>query len=100
MDALIRKYFNLGHSNKEIRLLLQKKGYFVSGTTIKRRLRLMQLFRRKNYSPLGEVIDFVKDEIKGSGKNLGYKSMHLRCIQNNFTVTQNTIRHIQHVFAE
>ncbi|KAG1930743.1 hypothetical protein F2P79_022072 [Pimephales promelas] len=39
-----------------------------------------------------EVASFISDEIAGSGQMIGYRMMHLKCIQNGFTVKRETVR--------
>ena len=37
------------------------------------------------------------EEIENAGQLHGYKLMHLKCIQNGFTITQSTASLLQHI---
>ncbi|WAR30442.1 hypothetical protein MAR_032984 [Mya arenaria] len=41
---------------------------------------------------------FLLNELEHSGKQHGYKMMHLKCVQNGYCVTQETIRELLHIF--
>ena len=93
MDKLIKHYFGMGLSNGEIRacLLLQHR-LTVSDRTIKRRLSNLRLFRRKHYSDELNIATFIQKQLEGAGCMHGYKWMHLKCLHNGLTVTQETVR--------
>ncbi|XDV44873.1 hypothetical protein PO909_013091 [Leuciscus waleckii] len=38
-----------------------------------------------------EVASFISEEITGSGQMIGYRMMHLKCIQKGFTVKRETV---------
>lgn len=52
----------------------------------------MKLYRRKKYTQLEKLLEFLTDEIDKYGQLHGYKWMHLKCIQNGLSVTQETVR--------
>ncbi|PIK48035.1 hypothetical protein BSL78_15097 [Apostichopus japonicus] len=52
----------------------------------------MNLFRRKNMTPLLVVVDFLERELAGSGQLHGYRWMHHRCQQHGLNVNRETIR--------
>lgn len=96
-DTLIRYYFHLGLQYDEIHLYLLANGLNISIRTLKRRLKIMQLYRRKMYTPIETVSDFLMEQLLASGQMPGYKWMHLRCIQNGIIVKQSVVRHLMHV---
>ena len=78
MEKIV-KYFRLGLSYKEIlcRLLL-KDNIEMSMISLKRRLKKLGLFRRKNKTDLEVVISFLDKELQSSGQLPGYRMMHRR----------------------
>lgn len=54
----------------------------------------MGLFRRKNYSSLKSIVDFIDNQVKKFDQLHGYKWLHLRCIQAEFKVKQETVRQV------
>ena len=95
MDALVKKYFDLGLRYSEILHCLSLiHRHVISMRTLKRHLRKMGLYRRKFKSDIMEVIEYVLDELKGPGKMHGYKWMHTKCIGRGFVVTQDTVRQL------
>lgn len=92
---LIRSYFFLGLNHDEILLSLGTNHGVVMGIrTLRRILSRLQLFRRKNQSDLLDVALFLMGHLQTYGGLQGYKLQHLRCIQEGFVVTQNTVRHL------
>ena len=47
---------------------------------LKRLLRELGLFRRKNYRDIRDVVDFIHEQIQTSGKLHGYRWMHEKCL--------------------
>ena len=90
-DNYIQLYFQLGLQNKEILQALALNHYIVvSMRTLKRILRRLGLFRRKNKSDVVDVANFILDNIR-NGSGHGYRLMHLRCIQHGFVVSRETV---------
>lgn len=54
----------------------------------------MNLYRRKNYAKIEDVVNFLEMEISNSSQLHGYKWMHLRCLQNNINITQDFVREL------
>ena len=78
-DKLIERYFKLGLKYKEICLfLLSLHGIEISVRHLKRILRQRQLGRRRNPSSPNDVYEALHEEIEGSGRSIGYRSMHQR----------------------
>ncbi|XP_034051654.1 uncharacterized protein LOC117561399 isoform X2 [Gymnodraco acuticeps] len=95
LDDLIKLYFRLSLSNKEILAILAHTNHIViSVRTLKRICKRLNLFRRKNQSDLEEVLAFVQHEIMTNGQMQGYRWLHLRAIQQGLVVSQDSIRRI------
>lgn len=91
----MQTYFSYGFQHKEILQFLKiLHNKSVSLRTLKRILEKRQLYRRKKYSKIEDVINFIREEIGKSGQLHGYRWMHLKCIQKNLVVTQDTIREL------
>lgn len=92
---LVARYFSLGLQQKEILLFLRvlhKEN--MSLRTLKRILSHLNLYRRKDFSRIDDVVRFIEGELNKSGQLHGYKWMHLRCLQNNLVVTQKVVREL------
>ena len=88
-------YFNLGLRHGEILQLLNTvDNIVISMRTLRRILKCMGLYRRKNESDPLEVAAFLIDQLDGHGRLNGYKFHHLNCIQAGCVVTQSTVRHL------
>lgn len=93
MEQLILKYFHLGLSYNEIRLhLLRQDNIDVNLPFLKRFLNSRGLFRKKYFSDLNDVVNFINGELKGSNRKVGYKWLHKICVKNGLVVTQNMVR--------
>ncbi len=84
-NAIITKYFNLGHSYPEIVAFLASfHGVMLSVHQLKRILRRLGLGRRLllllllKKSDVEDVHDAVMQELNGSGSTVGYRAMHQR----------------------
>ena len=79
LDDLIKLYFRLSLSNKEILAILAHTNHIViSVRTLKRICKRLNLFRRKNQSDLEEVLAFVQHEIRPMDRcrdSVGYISV-------------------------
>ncbi|CAI6372835.1 unnamed protein product [Macrosiphum euphorbiae] len=54
----------------------------------------LNLFRRKQFTPIETVRLYIKNIVNTSNQLHWYKWVHLKCIRQGFTVTQETIRHL------
>eukprot|EP00794_Sanderia_malayensis_P013171 gene13171-14521_t len=74
---LITTYFHSGYPNEVIRSFLEKHhGISMSLSTLKRRLRDFGLSRRNNGQVnVDEVRQIIRQELSGSGRLLGYRSI-------------------------
>ncbi|XP_054896807.1 uncharacterized protein LOC129366793 [Poeciliopsis prolifica] len=99
LDDIIRLYFRLSLNNKEIlQILAHSHHTILSNRTLKRICRRLGLFRRKNQSDLEEVLAFVQQQIMTNGQMQGYRWLHLRAIQHEFVVSQDTVRQLIKLF--
>ena len=55
-------------------------GMVISERHVKRILKREGLFRRKNYCDVADIITFVEDQLKGSGRQHGYRWMAQKCL--------------------
>jgi len=95
LNKTIKNYFDMGLNYSEIIEFLHKNDNIsMSLRTLKRILKSLSLARRKNFSSIATVADFLASQVQGSSQLHGYKWMHLKCIQNGFTVKQETVRYL------
>ncbi|VDI11446.1 Hypothetical predicted protein [Mytilus galloprovincialis] len=98
MEKYIRVYFEMGLDYMEILALLAKHHhYIISYRHLKRILKKLRLFRRKHYTPLEDVVAFIKDNIKGSGRLHGYRWMFMKCRQAGLTIQKEYVRIIMQI---
>ncbi|XP_035996634.1 uncharacterized protein LOC118564068 [Fundulus heteroclitus] len=95
IEHLVKLYFGIGFTNKEIlSLLAHQHQIIISIRTLKRLCKRLCLYRRKNQTDPEEIASFVEEELSGSGRLQGYRWLHLRAIQRGIVVSQNTMRMI------
>lgn len=91
-EEILTNYFDLGLSYAEICAHLRESHNIVmSVRTLKRRLRFLNLHRRKNYADANEVASFLTNEVHASRSMHGYKWMHLKCLQNKLIVPRSAV---------
>lgn len=94
-QSWIDVYFTLGFSYTEIQALLsQRHNIVISFRHLKRLINGMSLYRRKYYTDLVEVVDFLHMQLQTSGKLHGYRWMHQKCLQNGLVVQKEKIREL------
>ncbi|KAJ8909932.1 hypothetical protein NQ315_005651 [Exocentrus adspersus] len=92
--TLIAHYFACGLQQKEIIAMMDiVHNYKLHPRTLKRILRELMLYRRKRFSPITHVVNFISDQLDKSGQLHGYRWMHLKCIQHGLVVTQKRIEY-------
>lgn len=92
-DEALRKYFLAGLTHTEMLLYLNREcNVYWSLSKLKRKLRSLNLFRRKNFSEIETVAEFIEEELKTSSKDNGYKMMHKALIRNGYIVKRDTVR--------
>ena len=92
MEEIIKNYFRLGYTYNEILTsLFQIHGISVSLRKLHRILRRNGLYRKSNKSSFDQVIEFVSEQLEGSGSSIGYRQMHQRCIMHGFRVNRSNV---------
>ena len=90
---LLKLYFHLGLHYKEIVwILAHNHGIIISLRHLKRKLRELGLYRRKQWTNYCEVVAFLKKELQASGQLHGYRMMHAKCISNGLEVRKEDVR--------
>ncbi|CAG9823930.1 unnamed protein product [Phaedon cochleariae] len=85
----------VGFNLSEIKaFLMLRHDILISERQLKRYLKQLNLYRRKNYTDLRIISDFIDQQILGSGSLHGYRWMHLECLQNGSVVKMNTVRRL------
>lgn len=90
---LIRQYFDLGYTYKEIIMsLLCSHGIVLSLRHLKRLIRRMGLRRRRVDSPIADVIAAIIYEVNSSGRCLGYRAMWRRLLhEHGLRIKRDTV---------
>ncbi|XP_041361574.1 uncharacterized protein LOC121377582 [Gigantopelta aegis] len=89
---LIQAYFMFGMAYAEIlHFLSAKHGIRMSMGHLKRCLNGMGLYRRKHYSDIAGVADFLKNELRTSSQLHGYRWMHPKCVQSGFVIKKELV---------
>ncbi|XP_033756622.1 uncharacterized protein LOC117339248 isoform X1 [Pecten maximus] len=78
-DDILRDLFFKDYTNLEMQTKLHYKGISMSSRSIKRHLRRLGLRQRGRWSTQ-EIVTAIQEEIKGSGQNLGYRSLTKRLL--------------------
>lgn len=95
MNELIKFYYSLGFHHSEIlSYLFLNHNIQISSRTLKRRLKTLNLYRKKNFTDIADVYNFIERNIQVHGQLHGYRWMHLKCLQNNIVVTQKIVRQL------
>ena len=71
--------------------MLLSHGIKLSLSQLKRVLKSRRLRRRKTASRITEVINTVKEELRGSGNSIGYRQMHQRVLVDHSLVVAREI---------
>ena len=53
--------------------------------------------RHCNYSGIAEVVSFITEQLGTSGSHLGYRILHLRCIDAGFIIQKETVRRLLYI---
>lgn len=89
---LVELYHRLGLSYDEILCFLAlNHRVIISKSTLKRVLRRLNLWRRKNYSEVLDVALFITEQLESSGKLHGYRWMHKKCLQTGYQIPRDTV---------
>lgn len=92
MHELIFYFYSLGMTQKQIVDSLSEHGYRISERHLRRLLSNFGLYRRKNYSCIGDVTLLIHKELKTCGKLHGYRWMYHKCNQNGLHVRKEDVR--------
>lgn len=93
IHELVRLYFTLGLYYKDIvALLASRHGCILSERHLKRILKSNRMFRRKGYTPLDRVIQFIGEQLQTSGQLCGYRWMYTKCKENGLQVKKEEVR--------
>ena len=95
-NEAIVNYFRLGFTAPEIlAFLVTLHGVQLSLRQLRRILRSHGCRRRVNPTDINEVAQVIEEQLKGSGRILGYRAMHQRLINDhNLVVVRNTVRRV------
>lgn len=92
MENLIRVYYGMGMSYKDIASTLAQRHHVIVGVRhLKRILRKLGIGRRK-YDQLADVVMFIQNELRGSGALHGYRMMYAKCTEAGLSVRKEDIR--------
>ncbi len=92
-NNIIKCYFHLGLTNKEILAFLAHKHHIIiSISTLKRITKRLCLFRRNREEDLVHVALFIVRQCEEAGQLNGYRWMHSKCIAEGYVVSQATVR--------
>lgn len=93
VQELVRVYFDLGLQYKDIAALLASRhGYVMSERNLRIILKSCGLFRRKGYTGLDRVWDFIEEQLQTSGKLNGYRWMYTKCKEPGLHVKKEEVR--------
>lgn len=91
-NGLIKTYFQIGLTDHEIvQTLQQSHRLSVSERHVRRQLVAMNL-RRRCYGNLEDTVAFISDELRGSGRLLGYRIVHEKCKQHGLQARKEDVR--------
>jgi hypothetical protein len=92
---IVRLYFKLGFSQKEMLYsLAAKHRTILSLRHLKRIRRQLALYRSIHSTSVMEVAMFIVEKLHISGALHGYRWMHSRCLENDLVVSKHTVRHL------
>ena len=94
-DEFIRLSFAMGMGYKDIaRALAVELGVNISLRHLKRQLNMMALFRRKHYTDIAAVIEFIQQQLEYSGRQHGYRWMFEKCKKSGHDCKNEDVREI------
>jgi len=95
IDDDITIYHRLGYNQSEIvNSLLVNHYKVISERHLRRHLRRLGLFRRRQHSDVVEVALYILKEVELYGQLLGYRMMHVKCLRAGFVVSRETVRRL------
>ncbi|CAL8395131.1 unnamed protein product [Boreogadus saida] len=91
--GLINVYFELGLKYSDIKsILASRHAFHISERHLKRILRDRGHSRRKAYSDLSVLVDFISDQLQYSGQLHGYRWMYAKCREHGLRVRKEDVR--------
>ena len=95
IEAVVTDLFRTGMPYKDIKAILHNVYSFkISIRQLKRLLSKYGLWRKKNFTDLSAIVDFIESQLRTSGQMHGYRWLHIKCLMYGFTVTRETVRQI------
>jgi len=92
-NGFIEYYFQLGMSQKDIVVALAvNHDILLSERHLRRILQSLNLYRRRNYTDLGNVVLFIQRTLNTSGMLHGYRWMYHKCQSNGLHVRKEDVR--------
>ncbi|XP_038133904.1 uncharacterized protein LOC119778637 [Cyprinodon tularosa] len=92
-EKFIHFYFSIGLTYKDIKSVLGcRHGFDISERHLKRLLRARGLSRRKEYSDLAVLVEFISNELQFSGQLHGYRWMYAKCREHGLLVKKEDVR--------
>ena len=86
-------YFELGLKNSDIKsILASRHAFHISERPLKRILRDRGHSRRKAYSDLSVLVDFISHQLQYSGQLHGYRWMYAKCREHGLRVRKEDVR--------
>ncbi|KAL3852330.1 hypothetical protein ACJMK2_015987 [Sinanodonta woodiana] len=93
IDTLLRFYFRLNVSQKYmLELLAYKHQIVISRRTLQRKLKNIELYRKKNKTDLIQVTAFLQKQMEKSGCLHGYRWMYTKCCIEGLVVDRESVR--------
>ena len=90
-DILIATFHRMGMNYVDMTYALARNGFIISLRHLKRQLLRLGLSRR-TYADIGDVLMFVKNELKNSGRLHGYRWMWQKCLNHGLNVPRRYIQ--------
>lgn len=90
-DTLITCYHRLGMSQSDMLRALACNGYIISERHLRRLFVRLSLSRRKGYAHVADVILFIKNELKESGRLHGYRWMWQKCLLHGYNIPRRYV---------
>ncbi|XP_057308116.1 uncharacterized protein LOC130646002 [Hydractinia symbiolongicarpus] len=92
LDDLVKLYFKRCYSYREILYTLRHvHNISTSIRTLHRTHRRLNLYRKGHVSDTKDLIEFVREELNGSGSCVSYRQMHHRCVNNGLRVNRSSV---------
>ncbi|XP_036006071.1 uncharacterized protein LOC118566787 [Fundulus heteroclitus] len=88
-------YFELGLEYKHIKSVLDSRhGFSISERHLKRVFRARGLIRRKSFSDLAVLVEFINNQLQSSGQLHGYRWMYAKCREHGLRVRKEDVRFV------